>query len=244
MSILNVVVAPTASWFDVHYAASKYGVPCAFYRPKGESISYDFVDGSAVYVGPLRIVYTEEIDAFRRSGTLMKLEARKKFHYLVILGCSGSKYSHLQVYEGPIRSLVAAHLEYTIEDIAGEISFEEVPHHREALQQYQRDSILSRVSQLLYRVKDKTERARVANDVYRYLSGGRARVPIVPIVQLSEALRSETADKYREAGKRVRQGQDIDKVCSHFKVDRFEVGYCLRKSGADEELLQRIAFKD
>jgi hypothetical protein len=244
MSILNVVVAPNASWFDVHNAASLYGTPCAFFKPRGESISFDFAGWHRTYFGPLRIVYTEHVDVFRRSGALQKLESSRSLEYLVILGCSNYQFKSLPTYEGTIHSLVSAHLEFAKESSSTEISFEEVPHHAEALKRYQRDSVLNKVSQMLYRIRDKEDRATVGLEVYRYLSGARKKVPSTPVSTLEGVLRSEVALRYNAAGKAIREGADIDRVCTAFKVDRFEVGYCLRKSKVSDELLDRIAFKD
>lgn len=244
MSILNVVVAPDASWFDVHNAASLYGTPCAFFKPKGESISFDFVNWHRVYLGPLRIVYVEDVDVFRRSGAMQKLESNRVLEYLILFGCSAHRFKNLPPYEGSVHSLISAHLEFTKDTSSTEISFEEIPHHAEALARYQRDSVLNKVSQMLYRIRDKTDRAAVALDVYKFLSGAKKRAPRTPISSLDAVLLGDVAKKYNQAGTAVRSGMDIDRACTAYKVDRFEVGYCLRKSNVSDEILQLIAFKD
>lgn len=244
MSILNLVVAPDTSWLEVVDACSHYGVPCALFVDKDRSLRKDPSQGSAHYVGPLRVLYLEDLEAFRMNHIVEKLESSRKYQYLVMVGTSPMKFQQVPVYEGSVRSFVAAHFEIANVAEGIDISFNSFDHHAELMKKYQRDSVLSRVSQLLYRIKDKVQREKVANAVYLYLSGGRVKKPETTIKQLDEVLVSDVAKRYIQAGYWVRRGSPIDLEAKTRKVDRFELGYCIRKTTTDEELLEHIAFKD
>lgn len=239
--ILRIVVSPNAVWSDVSFACSTLGVPCAFFK---QHVSEAREPSGHMYLGPLRVMYVEDVSALKRQHVLKALEENTRFMYVVIIGCVPDRFARCVVYHGPVVDLVRYSMDL-IDDESPAISFREPNHQAKLLNEFQRDSILSRVSQLLYRIKDKTERAQVGQNAYRFLAGYWKRPPSNSgINKLQEVLKSDLAKRYNEAGQRVLAGEDIDTVCELSNLDRFDVAYCIRKSTSDPRVLARIAFKE
>lgn len=240
--LLRIVVSPDASWGEVSFACDQLGVQSAVYRSNGTSERRE--PAHHRYLGPLRVLYTEDPQGLRRSGVLTKLEESKKFKYLVILGCVPDKFTTCVVNHGSVLELVLSSLDLSASP-TDRMSWREPDHHARLIDSFQRDSILSRVSQLLYRIRDKTERSQVSAGIYRYLSGAVKRPPKISDPKiLNDTLRSDLARRYNEAGQRVLSGEDIDLVCGESNIDRFDVAYCIRKSTTNAAVLDSIAFKE
>lgn len=242
MPILNCLIAPDASWQAIVDACNEYGVECVFFHGSGRPLRQP--PKKANYAGCLRVFYTEDVRALRIRGYLRKMEESPSFNYLVIIGAPPNRFSNLHTYEGPIRSLVAHHFEISVVDESIDVDFSEYDHHASVMKKYSRDSILSRVSQLLYRIKDKVERANVATQVYRFLAGYSKRPPATPIKQMNELLSSELAERYNTACGLVKKGHDIGRVSRQLSVDWFEISYCIRKTTTDPTILELVTFKD
>lgn len=244
MPILNCLVAPDASWQLVVDACNVYGVECVFFRSDMKTSLLQAPTSGKQYTGCLRVLYSEDLRGLKVRGILQKMEKAKNFNYLVILGAPPQRFSNIRTYEGPIRTLIAHHFELSLIDDSLEVDLAEYDHHKDVVTKYLRDSILSRVSQLLYRIKDKTERATVSQQVYRYLSGDLKRPVVTPIKQLNEVMLSEIAKRYNVASREVRQGEPLEKVAKKHSVDWFEISYCIRKTTTDPTLLDLVTFKD
>jgi len=184
-------------------------------------------------------VYTEDVDALRRQA--LHLLDSSPYSHLVLLGCSAKKYD-LPLYSGSVSKLVAMFRDEIVGH-EGAPNLVEIDHHSIEVKKFCQDSILVQMTQLLYRIKDKSERSSVSTSVYRYVSGA-SRLPVTSIPKLNDLLKSEVAARYRSAGKLVRSGMNFDTACKHFKIDRFDLSYCIRKSGASEELISRASIKE
>lgn len=242
MPILNCLIAPDASWQAIVDACDEYGVECVFFHGSGKPLRQP--PKKDTYSGCLRVFYTEDVKALRVRGYLHKMEESPSYNYLVVIGAPPSRFARIQTYEGPIRSLVAHHFEISVVEEGLEIDLSEYDHHADVMKKYSRDSILSRVSQLLYRIKDKVERAQVSTQVYRFLAGYSKRPPTTPVRQLTEVLSSELAGRYNEACSMVRKGNEIGRVSRQMSVDWFEISYCIRKTTSDPAVLELVTFKE
>lgn len=241
MPILSCLTVPDATWQSVVDACQAYGVECVFFRGGRKALRRE---GNHKYKGKLRVLYAEDIKGLLVRGYLKKMEESSQYNYLIIFGAPPNRFSNIPTYEGSLRSLVASHFEISLVDDGIEVDLSEYDHHREVMSKYSRDSILNRVSQLLYRIKDRVERDRVANQVYRFLAGVTKRPPTTPIKQLNEVLSSDLGRRYNEACRMVVKGECIDWVSRAYSVDWFEISYCIRKTTTDPRILEMLAFKE
>jgi hypothetical protein len=107
----------------------------------------------------------------------------------------------------------------------------------------QRDSILHRITQNLYRIPDKDRRASVQKMCFRFLSGQLKRPPSTGLPSLDLVLESPLAKTFRECCLAT-GSHPADVTSKKFGVDRFEVGYVIRKVSTDPVLLANIEFPE
>ena len=200
------------------------------------------------YVGPLRLVYAEDVDSLRTSGRIPHLLSDPRSICLIVSGPptalenAGLKDNYnwtgsiLKEHVGKLMNDPPEHLQELV--LNDPLDLEGV-----VVSSNQRDSILHKITQNLYRIPDKDRRATVQRACFRYLSGQLKRPTPTGLPVLDAVLVSELATTFRECClATVTAHADI--TSKRFGVDRFEVGYVIRKVTTDPELLRNIEFPE
>lgn len=114
-------------------------------------------------------------------------------------------------------------------------------HEEEILTRNQRDSILQKISSSLYRIQDKELREVTQTRIFRYLGGDLKKPPMTGIAVLDNTLRSDLAVRLRLCCIETKT-RPSSQTCVEFRVDRFEVGYIIRKITADPKIIANVEF--
>lgn len=239
MPLVSVEFRRDLSWIDVVSSCDPLGLTCY----NISSSVRKRIPVSSLYVGPLRVVYSDCIDHLKRSRTLRKMIASRE-SVLLLVGCSLSEAESFEVTTTD--SSLSGSL---VEGMSGKSGRSDISGLNKKcmetfiIAQNQKDSILQRISPNLYRITDKKKRELAQMSIYRYLSGELKRPPVTGIQILDSIIRSDVASRLREACSQTRT-ERVDIVAKRLSVDRFEVGYVLRKVTSDPGILSNIAFED
>lgn len=243
MGLLRVIASPNLCWLNVVQASNETGVPAI--RLIGRSAERKFGSQFSAYAGPLRVAYSDDIDSLRYSKAVPAI-SRSRTKY-VVLAVSGPetllRRSGLSVED----SVDLTQTLKSLMDLSGN-----QPNLRlkdpgdpesDVVFKNQRDSILQKITQNLYRISDKAVRERVKKDSFRFLSGELRRPKSTGVFALDEVLSGELAKKFRECCLQTKF-EHADLTSLQFGVDRFEVGYVLRKVSRDQDVLRNIEFPE
>lgn len=238
MPLISVELRRDLSWLEVVTECRALGIDC--FNLTGGLRKNSPVENR--YLGPLRVVFTEDIDSLRRSITFRRMISSGK-QVALLVGCSATEAEAFGL--GLIDSSLSVSLKKAMRggkpvslDLSNKVCMES-----SILSSNQKDSILQRVSPNLYRIRDKTKRNLVQDDIYRFLSGELKRPPKTGVQILDSIVWSEAASRLREACIRTRT-EKVDIVSSEMSVDRFEIGYVLRKTNPSFAVLENIAYED
>jgi hypothetical protein len=211
----------------------------------GRSSERKFVSQYSAYTGPLRIAYSDDVGSLRYSRVVAAIHKSKTRSVVLVVsgpetllrrsGLSVEPRVDLTTVISSLMTLEARKPEFRLEDPGDPES--------DIVFKNQRDSILQRLTQNLYRISDKESRERVKTDIFRFLSGELRRPKQTNIAALDEILSGDLAKKFRECCLQTRF-EHADLTSLQFGVDRFELGYVIRKVTKDPVVLRNIEFPE
>ena len=238
-----MISSPNLCWLNVVHASNETGVPAI--RLLGRASERKFGSQYSAYTGPLRVAYSDDVDSLRYSKIVSAINnSRKRSVVLVVSGPetllrrSGLRVEptvDLTKVLSSLMTLEATEPGFRLEDPGDPES--------DIVFKNQRDSILQKVTQNLYRITDKESRERVRTDIFRFLSGGLRRPKQTNVAALDEMLAGDLAKKFRECCLQTRF-EHADLTSLQFGVDRFELGYVIRKVSKDPAVLKNIEFPE
>jgi len=249
MTIAFAAATSNICWLDIVVVSNKYGVPCL--RISGSSSVKPYRPDSIHYIGPLRIVQVSSLDDLRRSKLLSRIIASKSVRAILVLTVSdtdavSSGLSSI-LYPGLSLSKLDEVVSMAVSDCLPEVQeinlVDRECEEKKILEKNQRDSILQKVTQNLYRLPNKDHRLDIQTRIYRFLSGALKKPPVTGMKNLDDTLNSELAFRFRDCCLAT-VNRHADETSLEFQVDRFEVGYVIRKVCTDQRMLSNIEFRD
>lgn len=100
---------------------------------------------------------------------------------------------------------------------------------RDILLDKNRGSVLQKLQNAFYRIKDKDARSQVQKATYAYLTGKRGYSAVSEFAFITSILDTPLVTKFRLAVKEAARSGDPDEAAAKFQIDRFEIAFVLSK---------------
>jgi hypothetical protein len=100
---------------------------------------------------------------------------------------------------------------------------------REILTATSKPSVLQKLQNVFYRIKDKDDRLRVQHQVYRFLCGDLKKAPHTGYEYVDNVVRLPFLVNFKTALSKAIEYNDPDRAAEEFNIDRFELAFVMSK---------------
>lgn len=228
---VKVVGVPQLPLLEAVVIAQELGIPIEYLLLGQGPQSVRVVEPEVVkYFGPIKLCYLNSIDALA-----LLHEKLKKVDTLVLLQASTSSLveNNLDIYEEGLKPFSLADLKKLLLGYQSLVEFEPTKRSRmlahDILVEKNKGSLLQKLQNSFYRIRDPDERRIAQQKIYSYLAGNKGSKPDSGFEFLDNIVRTDFAIRFRKAVQVARRLDDPDEASRQFSIDRFEIAFVLSK---------------